>query len=770
MAEHERGPDPGGGDGGGAGWEQLAQKHFGITHLSLPPRLLEDGSPNPEHFRAQSALITSAGLGQIFGTGDAADSAKKININHQTQALERSCVLHGFDPKHIMDARTDAEKALDAANRLQQAPRGLLEELDDELDALEKAFDAADKGCLEEIKRRMQRGDAPKSARGAQDPKAWCVRLLRVRRLRERARHAIPDKTPPQFHKSVEAAHLLRYMVYVGRSSSARGQGAKTVYQIYPHLCEKSVGIWEAEHGVAFVDGHCHKGMIAYEGVMIEEGPGFGKTTIVNHWAARRMSQSPRDTGVFLHAKAEKAKESLGFVANYFRRDNEGGRRNLSLFPDLKVYRDNSDELHMDVPNRTKTPTAQATGVGSAGLGSDHLWQIYDDVVPQDDAEQETERKRRYSRIQGTWMTRLRGKESFWLYTGYPWHKDDATMRLEKLARTEADRVRQAIRSGQKLATAAVNIRVIKIPCGGPNSVPKFKSICPEITSPAKLRSIYHRDRAVYAANYQLVPLDEAMRVIAALRFYDPPSEEHLAFARRSINHLSFDPAATNHDRSDKAGIALLGEGDIDVGLEGGVRQFERRLRVLEGWQIGATQNELVDWFGENVTALRVDRVHVETRGAYVATADMIENEYGVEVTRYDPTNRKKGDRLRASAPMLNDGNKHLGMRACVEFPGKVDEHGNIGPDYARYGALYEQFLDFGTVQDDHLVDSITQVCIELAPTMDIGLGAVSEQVKQVKEQVGELQQRKKDMLHDLRRRRDEDASKEEMEFFSRWN
>lgn len=769
MEQPTSGPDPGEVD---RGWEQAAQEHFGVTHLNLPPRLLDDGSPNPEHFRALSSLLNTAGQSQIYGDGEKAAAARKINLNHQLTALDRSCVLHGFDPKHIMDARTQAEKALDAANKLQKTPREMLEAMDEELDALEAAMEQADTLCKKEIDEICDSTMEKAKLRGDSDPKAWRVRIERVRRLKDRARHDFPKRSRVCDRRAYEAAHLLRYLVYVGRSSSGRGDGASAVYKIYPHMARVSVGIWEAENGVAFEKGLARKGRIRYEGCIIEMGPGFGKTTLVNHWAARRISESPRDTGIFLHAVESVAKESLGFVANYFKDDNEGGRRNLSLFPGLRVYRNNTGELHMDTPNRTKTPTAQATGVGSAGLGKDHLWQIYDDVVPQDDVDQETERKRRYSRIVNTWMSRLRGDEHFWLYTGYPWHRDDATMRLENDARRESERVAKLIRSGQKMAKAKVAVRVIRIPCGGPDSVPKFKSICPEMKDSSYLRGVYHRDRHGYSANYRLQPLDEAMRLVSRLRLYDPADEDHIEFARGAVNHLSLDPTATNHGRGDKAGVMLLAQGELKVPpQQEGTIAFEKRIRVLDVHEIGATQTELTNFFGDYAQTARIDYVHVETRSGFVATAEMIENTYGIDVIRYDPTNKKKGDRLRAVAPMLNDGNAHLGVRACVELPGRRDDEGRIVPDYERYSRLYEQILDFGVVQDDHLVDCLTQVLIYLAPHMDIGLGAISEQVKRAQEIESQVVQAKRKLFEEANRGDDsKDPGQEEVEFFSSWN
>jgi len=763
MAQQRDGPAEAEG-GGDRDWEALSRERFGIEHLELPPRLDASGNPNPEHFRAIAMLISSAGLGQLYGDPDKAAELRRINLNHQITALERSCSLHGFDPKHIVDARSQAEKALDAAEKLQRIPRSDLELLDDEIEALEDAMDTADELCVREVEDRLRNSlDRFKDLRGDSSPKAWRARIGRIRRLKNRARHDIPKGTPRDRRDGVDAAHLLRYMIYVGRSSAVRGEGPKLVYKVYPHMAYVSVGLWEAEKRVGFVDGEVVRGAIPYEGVIVQMGPGFGKTTIVNHWAARRMSRSPRDTGVFLHAKEDKAQESLSFCANYFTRDNEGGRRNLALHPGLRVYRKNTEMLHLDCENRTKSPTAEATAVMTKGLGSDHLWQLFDDCVPQSDAEQETERKRRYDRIHGTWFTRQRGNEAFWIMTGYPWHKGDALCRLEDLARREAQRVARHRQQGQSAAREAVFIRVIKLPCGGPESSPKFRSICPEIASPAKLRSVYVRSADVYAANYQLKPRDEASRIIARLRFYDPRDGEHERFVRTSINHLSLDPAATNHGRGDKAGTMLLGQGDVRT--EEGI---ERRLRILTAEEIVATQTELVNFLAAFCQKARVDYVHCETRSGFVATAEMIENRFGIDVIRYDPGRRSKGERLRAVAPMINDGNAHLGARACVEFPGRRDDDGRLVPDVERYGALYEQVLDFGTAAQDHLVDCLTQVCNYLMPQMDVGLGALSDRVREAVDEESHLIRARRELLEKARnpdRKRDRD--REETEFFA---
>lgn len=750
--------------------ESVISEHFGIEHLEMPPRRCEDGSPNPEYHRFVFDLITKAQLAQLFGKGAGADSARKININHAMMAAKEACRLDGFEPKHISDVRSQAEKALDAAEQLKNCPSELLEIADEEIDALLASMDQADREAVKQGRERLEKnGGNLGSLRGQANPKAWCARLMLVKWLRERVRNdKLGRKEHSQYKPFIQAANLLRYMIYVGRSSAVRGDGASAVYRVYPHMVKAAIDIWEAEYKIGYENGRVEYDCIPYSGILLEMPPGHGKTTIVNHWAARRISRHPKETGLFLHAKAEKACDSLRQVADYMDAASASGRRNRALYDKLQVKQNKHGTLRMDVPNPPKSPTAEATGVMSAGLGADHLWQIYDDVVEQSDVEQETDRKRRYDRITGTWMTRLRGDQSFWIYTGYPWHKDDATMKLEKKAREEAERVAKLQSQGRHLASSAVYIFVSKQRCGGPKGVPKFKPLCKELVSQARLRATYHMDASVYASNYMLQPLEDSARIVRKLRLYDPESAEHIRFVGSSINHLSVDPAATSKPTSDKAGIMLIGEGVIHyTDPVSGVEMVEKRARILACHEIHANQSDLVDWCGEFIQAARVDYVHVETRSGYHATAEMFENKFGLDVIRYDPKNMKKSERLRLVAPMLNDANAKLGLRACVEFPGKRDPDGNIIPDYENFGDLYEQILDFGVTADDHLVDCLTQVCNEMSTRMDIGLGAATAQVRAVEQEYGRVESAKRDLFKRLKDKTPKDEGQEEWEFFS---
>src|SRR5690606_27760932 len=119
------------------------------------------------------------------------------------------------------------------------------------------------------------------------------------------------------------------------------------------------------------------------------------------------------------------------------------------------------------------------------------------------------------------------------------------------------------------------------------------------------------------------------------------------------VRRLSIDPSATNSEKSDKAGVVYLGEGFVTWRDKNGVVHEEKRIRILDAFEIRANQSEIVEHARTYTRDHPTDYVHIETRAAFHATAELWQSRWGTDVIRHDPTNQKKGVRLKSCAPML---------------------------------------------------------------------------------------------------------------------
>ena len=411
--------------------------------------------------------------------------------------------------------------------------------------------------------------------------------------------------------------------------------------------------------------------------------------------------------GAYLHAKEDKAKENLAYISSMFDTDNPMGRRRDALFPGRAKadYDNNSSSLRLVARNPTKSPTLIAAGVKNAGLGGDTNIQFWDDVVPQSDRDQPTERDRRFHTLAFTWKTRNRGKGTFTLFTGYPWHNDDAMARHANMIHEK-------------------KIRWIlsRLPVGGPSTRPMFFSIWPEVYPPEALRAKFeesNRNHALWAANYMLNPISDEMRMIRRVRLYDATAPEHVGFMQSARFHVSVDPTATNKQESDKAGIIYGGVGEVSYERDGAT-YYQNRFRFLDWTALHVNQVEVVDHAAAYAATRPVYLVHIETRSGFHATADIFEDKYGLEVVRHDPGPKGKAIRLKQCAGVIDDSSPEF--RALVEFPGVPDGEGGLRPD-PKFVPLIQQFLDFGVNPEDHCVDATTQLINYLLRTKELEPG-----------------------------------------------
>lgn len=670
----------------------------------IPPSKI-GGKINPEHYRVRLAHINLVAEAAVKRGGSI-----PFNVESLTKMIEREASMAGLDATSISDARSEGDKIIAAVNRLldEGDKDTIFEQTDDDIDLLIKEMERVVEGpdmCLHLIQDNQYTSEmiAEKKTRG----KKWLNRLRRVRRLRDLARYPIPPdvnvdkKVSPALYAAWEASHILRYMLYVGRSSTItrpteRGYQSH-IYRFGRHHARFAVDTWEARTGTLFEN---HQILIGgrqpYKGVILIAPPGHGKSEFASHYLALEINLRPGTQALYIHAIADKAQEQKAHVARLFTRESSAGRRNTSIWNhQLDKTDNNKTKMRLKLAERSKSPTVTSTGIMSAQLGADTNIQILDDIVPQSDVDQPTERDRRFKILSGTFGTRQRGQDTFRVVIGTFWHHDDALSRLWKIGDTSD----LYVRSRQKT--------------GGPNTSPPFKPLWPEVFPAQELRRRFdemNHNISLWSANYMGNPITEEARLIKTLAYYDPDSMDHMDFMAGAQCYVTVDPTATNKEKADKAGLVYVAVGEVqtDYAKDGTVTTgFMTKARIVDYKEIHVNQVELADTVAQYSMARPVHQVHVETRSGYHATADILQNKYGIEAVRHDPGPKNKEQRLKACAGIVD--NSLAGLQALVEFPGVPHTDGKLGPD-EKHKPFYNQFLDFGYAPDDHCVDAVTQL------------------------------------------------------------
>jgi len=668
-----------------------------------PPPAVVGGKPNPEHYRVRARNLNTIAEYHLYrGNG------LPFNVESATNMLFKEAVLAGIDTTHLADIRTDEEKLSDWAALFQEDAEELWNRVDEDLVLMEKNTEAmldhardilkarAGDEPLEEWVKRQEKKEEEKFRR-YERLKKMLDRIRRVRKVQTAARNPVPKWGTRNAIESNawESTHTLRFMQYVSRSnmSTLREDSASKVFAYGRMHVRLSLDTWESRCGIEYSKGKIVKGGHPFKGVNLIAPPGHGKSDFVMHLIGLEICKKPTIQAVYLHASEDVAKEALGYIKNFFQGVTPSGKRTAALYPGVVIdpKQNNAYAFRLKVKEKLRNPTLRASGVMSARLGISTDFQVWDDVVPQSDREEPTSRERRFSRLSGTWLTRQRGQNTFIVNVGTIWHHDDAMSKMLDIGR----------KTGQFCNS---------IQCtGGPSSHPPFKPLWPEVFPARELRRRFEQmnsDRNLWAANYEANPIADDARLIRKLRLYDPLAQEHADFLSSAQFHISVDPSATNRETSDKAGIVYVAIGEVRRAGEDGSVVFETRMRILDAIEIHANQNEVVDRVAAYAMQRPVFQVHVETRGAFHATADTFQERYGLEVNRIDPKNKSKEIRLREVATLIDDSSNDY--RAKVEFPGVEGPTGLEGDP--RWGWLYTQFKDFGVTAHDHSLDATTQI------------------------------------------------------------
>jgi len=738
--------------------KQQEQAEFGDLREREPPRTDANGLPNPEYYRYRFSELSNHTFAVMRGE---IENPRGFDAKKAFDILVKECELCGIDPKHLMDARSDSEKALDAASQLAVNIESMFEQSEEILVAIESTMNKVDRMGEEEIDERLKplfesAGlPPPKSSKDALG-KVRTI-LERVRRIRHRATHPVPKvsgidtiRGVPKHthHKTIlESVWLARYMVYVMRSTIAGRKGKDRILNIGMHHIKIIIDAWQAENSVNFNPGTRNKpGSIAKDkaryhcdGVIEFAPPEHGKTTVCTGWAIKHISYNHDAQGVWLHDRANNAEENVEMVKRAFMPDNAVGRRNLSLHPGIELSKNGNGRGHLQLKldSPPKGPTMYGTGVFSSALGSDLSFQIIDDVVPASDIHEESVRKRRVSVISTTWKGRLRGENSFRFIVGTMQHPQDAMARLYDSSRRTSNPLPYITRA-QRVKAYSVGSRV------------RIKALWPEGVSEKKLLTHYHEinDKVLWDRNYECNSKSDSSRLIRTLRYYDPESVEHRVFMQTSRGHLSIDPAFTNRSYSDKAGVIIGAHSSVSgYRYENGVKVFdtEDQLRIVYAEQVpGSGAKEYGELVSRVVGVAKsincpIDLIHVEINNAGIAVVEELEERYDITCEKHTTGNKSKELRLRNVMSMIDNSQKDCD--ACVLFPGKAlrDENGDRKLDETGEPIIvkdhemqwvYDQFIDFGFTKDDHVLDATTQLCKFMSVFISPGRGVVSKSVQ----------------------------------------
>lgn len=294
-----------------------------IPELDIPglPKPKIDGEPNPAYYAAMLDIANRRYMSILF-TGGKSDFAY---AQFQKGVVDAARMV-GVTEREILDRRTDEQRSEDVLKLLSADPESMFGIADDDLKAfdrvletIEERMDSADKQVREVLEgilvkeeddrdARMEVGAAGRAAmKGLRHPKVWRRRIARVLRLRQRAKLRVPPNgieggwtgnqhteaaRPGLYKQSLHAAHLLRFMIYVGRTGMDTSEQfnqkdkvdpADLIFDIGPHHAKFCATLWVHRTGakptyISETDKYEYKlGVTPYQGSVQIMPIGHGK-------------------------------------------------------------------------------------------------------------------------------------------------------------------------------------------------------------------------------------------------------------------------------------------------------------------------------------------------------------------------------------------------------------------------------------------------------------------------------------------------------------
>ena len=150
---------------------------------------------------------------------------------------------------------------------------------------------------------------------------------------------------------------------------------------------------------------------------------------------------------------------------------------------------------------------------------------------------------------------------------------------------------------------------------------------------------------------------------------------------------------------------------------------------MLTAEEFGATQHDAVDKLVPFMRVNPTDRLHIETVSGFWATYTMFTKDVGIpesHVVAHHPKGLDKPTRLKVVSHMLEAAHEDKGLAPPVcEFPGVLDEKGNLIPDPAL-NWFFREILNAGQTKKTACLDALTQVLSHLEPTYGVRSGEIT--------------------------------------------
>ena len=660
---------------------------------------------------------------------------------------------NGINPDSMADHRTDEQLFSESAMKLMRmGPSAMLEMFDEELEAIERNMDLSDEHTAEFVESLGgMRADelvrdpgtlppgvdpggppGPKVIRAA--AKQWVDRVRRVREVARRARDRCDFEAPEAVRRKQAMAHLLRFHVYTARSGRSESSSpAESVFTVGMIHAKVAASMYMARGGYKLTpegitcpgDMYDERGtrVVAHSqhwaGIGVMLPPRHGKTALSISDMAMTVNEYNRIQMAVVHDNETEAERILSDVKKYFRTDTDTGRRNYRLFPyEMAAYDNDKSSLRLKQRDPPKNPNLLAASVWSSRLGGD-LHRCYgDDIVPASDKREPTRRTARFHAYHTTWGSRDMGANAYFTLLGYPHHHHDLMYQTYNEARKWAD----------SRGREGVPWIFVRIPVGGPkatDTMPAFKPILPELYPEKWLRAKYRssQDRFTWAANYQLDPMPDDMRIVDKLGFYEAGSSASERALDRGEHHLSIDPTSTDRSTSDKVGMVQACVTDLEY-QSGDGEMARRRVVMLTGEdEFLSTQPALVEKIMEMSDSRSMSRsfnyTHIETQGIGQPLVDFMESQYGFDnvIQHTTPGSLgKKEARFRAFAGLLDNSDPE-NSPAKVLLPGRrpVDENGDPIPNaplepLSGWDRIANYILNFKSETGFHSLDALIQL------------------------------------------------------------
>jgi len=548
--------------------------------------------------------------------------------------------------------------------------------------------------------------------------KSMVVMLRKIIQTQKLCRDEVPDdiakryRFHPQERKWLDSwkySHTIRYMLYTMRSTLTTTGGREAPCEAPAHLVKAAMMISMSRaarvtHGI--------------KGVLIRIPPRHGKTQLATCDRALRHCIAPYQPVFVIHNTKDNASERLEMVRNHFDNRTSVGRRRNALFPGFtltKKTRDSSEKMVLllnDAPACMHVEgNLAARGVHSKVQGVTAYELLFDDPTDEKEKHEEGTRERTNAALDQTWMSRLTGAESFFVYICTAWHPDDFSAQLVKQSRQ-----------------GHIQLAYYGQAAGGPEE--GFKPIWPEggYDSDFLASRYYTLGPDMYACIYQNNPDTESARKIKRLHFYDyryyldsdfdgPDAESWKRFlaSRETTFFISTDPAGSASKYSNLAGITYAAFGafrykhpsnpNMEISIP--------RIAFLDFWSGTASQHDLADKIEEWTKDRRVDKIVIETTGGYHATAEELVRNRNIEsekVIQRPPSGTNKLRRLSQYAIHIERGD--------AVFPGEPDVDESESPTLSLMSGwqdMAEQLLRAGSTADSCLTDCVSQQLAEVS-------------------------------------------------------